>query len=189
MNAVAHIDCNYYYGQVEALFRPELRDKAFVVGGDQESRKGIVLTKSPLAKKFGIKTGVSIREALNVCPKLIVVPANYPLYLHFSQRMREIVLQHTDSIKPFGSDELWAQLYGDKEKVRKTVLDIRRDIWKQLCLTVSVGVANNLPYAKLGSDLAPNNGVCELWDDEKEEKVYPLPVSDLLYVGYTFGAH
>ena len=184
MNAVAHIDCNYYYGQVEALFRPELRDKAFVVGGDQESRKGIVLTKSPLAKKFGIKTGVSIREALNVCPKLIVVPANYPLYLHFSQRMREIVLQHTDTIKPFGSDELWAQLYGDKDKVRKTVLDIRRDIWKQLCLTVSVGVGNNLPYAKLGSDLAPNNGVCELWNDEKEEKVYPLPVSDLLYVGY-----
>jgi DNA polymerase-4 len=184
MNVVAHVDCNYFYGQVEALFRPEIRDKAFVVGGDQESRKGIVLTKSPLAKRFGIKTGVSIRDALNVYPKLIVIPANYPLYLHFSKRMREIVLQHTDQIKPFGSDELWCQLYGDKDKVRKTVTDIRRDIWKQLCITVSVGIGNNLPYAKLGSDLAPNNGVCELWNDDKEEKVYPLPVSDLLYVGY-----
>ncbi len=183
MNTVAHIDANYFYGQVEALYRPDIRGKAFVVGGDQESRKGIVLTKSPLAKKFGIKTGVSIRDALSVYPKLIVIPANYPLYLHFSQRMREIVLRHTDTIKPFGSDEMWAQLYGDKEKARKTVLAIRRDIWKQLCITVSVGIGNNLPYAKLGSDLAPNNGVCELWNDEKEEKVYPLPVSDLLYVG------
>ncbi|MDR1704410.1 MAG: DNA polymerase IV [Clostridiales bacterium] len=183
MNTVAHIDANYYYGQIEALFRPEVRGKAFVVGGDQESRKGIVLTKSPLAKKFGIKTGVSIRDALNVYPKLIVIPANYPLYLYFSQRMREIVLQHTDTIKPFGSDEMWAQLYGDRETVRKTVTAIRHDIWKQLCLTVSVGIGNNLPYAKLGSDLAPNNGVCELWNDEQEEKVYPLPVSDLLYVG------
>lgn len=183
MTAVAHIDANYYYAQVEALYRPDVRGKAFVVGGDQESRKGIVLTKSPLAKKFGIKTGVSIRDALSVCPKLIVLPANYPLYLHFSKRMREIVLQHTDTIRPFGSDEMWAQLHGDRNVVRNTVEDIRHDIWKQLCLTVSVGVGENLPYAKIGSDLAPNNGVCELWNDEREEKVYPLPVSDLLYVG------
>ena len=183
MNSVAHIDANYFYAQVEGLYRPDIRGKAYVVGGDQESRKGIVLTKSPLAKKFGIKTGVSIRDALSVYPKLIVIPANYPLYLYFSKRMREIVLQHCCEIKPFGSDEMWAQLHGDKEKVRKTVDAIRRDIWKQLCLTVSIGVGNNLPYAKLGSDLAPNNGVCELWDEDKEEKVYPLPVSDLLYVG------
>lgn len=183
MNAVAHIDANYYYGQIEALYRPDVRGKAFVVGGDQESRKGIVLTKSPLAKKFGIKTGVSIREALNVCPNLIVLPANYPLYLHFSQRMRQIVLQHTDTIRPFGSDEMWAQLYGDRATVQKTVRDIRSDIWKQLCLTVSIGVADNLPYAKLGSDLAPNNGVCELWTEDRETLVYPLPISDLLYVG------
>jgi DNA polymerase-4 len=54
-----------------------------------------VLTKSPLAKKIGVKTGVSIREALEVCPFLTVIPANYPLYMHFSQRMREIVLQHS----------------------------------------------------------------------------------------------
>lgn len=183
MNAVAHIDANYYYAQVEALFRPDIRGKAFVVGGDQESRKGIVLTKSPLAKKFGIKTGVSIRDALNVCPKLIVIPANYPLYLYFSKRMREIVLQYTDTIRPFGSDEMWAQIYGDRAEVRKTIEAIRRAIWKQLCLTVSIGVGDNLPYAKIGSDLAGNSEVCELWTEERERLVYPLPVSDLLYVG------
>jgi len=160
-----------------------VRGKAFVVGGDRESRKGIVLTKSPLAKKIGIKTGVSIREALNIYPQLIVLPANYPLYQYISNLMREYVLQHTDTIRVFGSDEMWAQLYGDRSEVIRTVNNIRDDLWKKLCLTVSVGVAENLPYAKLGSDLAPNNGVCELWNDELEEKVYPLPVSDLLYVG------
>ena len=181
--AVCHIDANYYYGQVEALFRPDVRGKAFVVGGDQESRKGIVLTKSPAAKKMGVKTGSSIREALGVYPKLIVLPANYPLYQHFTHRMREIVLQHTDTIRPFGSDEMWAQLYGDRAAVMKTVEEIRQALWKQLCLTVSIGISDNLPYAKLGSDLAPNNAVCEMWSDEREKKVYPLPVSDLLYVG------
>ena len=181
--AVCHIDANYFYGQIEALYRPNIRGKAFVVGGDQESRKGIVLTKSPQAKKYKIQTGSSIREAMRLCPDLIVVPANYPLYLYFSQRMREIVLQYTDTIKPFGSDEMWAQLYGDRATVQKTVQDIRRALWRQLCLTVSIGVGDNLPYAKIGSDLAPNNGVFELWNEDRETTVYPLPVSDLLYVG------
>ncbi|MCL2286347.1 MAG: DNA polymerase IV [Firmicutes bacterium] len=182
-NAVCHIDVNYFYGQIEALYRPDIRGKAFVVGGDQESRKGIVLTKSPEAKSMKIQTGSSIKDALKIYPNLIIVPANYPLYLHISQRMREIVLQYTDAIKPFGSDEMWVQLYGDRSTVIKTVQDIRQAIWKQLCMTVSIGVSNNLPYAKIGSDLAPNNGVFELWNEEREQKVYPLPVSDLLYVG------
>ena len=181
--AVCHIDANYFYAQIEALFRPWLRGIAFAVGGDQESRKGIVLTKSPQAKAYGVKTGSSIREAMSVCPNLTVIPANYSLYLYFSHRMREIVLQFTDTIKPFGSDEMWAQLYGDRVTVMKTVEDIRQAIWRELCLTVSIGVGDNLPYAKIGSDLAPNNGVFELWNEYRERDVYPLPASDLLYVG------
>ena len=182
--AVCHIDANYYYAQVEEVFRHDIRGKAFIVGGDQESRKGIVLTKSPAAKKLGVKTGSSVREALGICPKLIVLPANYALYSYFTHRMREIVLQHTDTIRPFGSDEMWAQLYGERAVVLKTVESIRRAIMKQLCLTVSIGVSDNLPYAKLASDAAANNSVCEMWSEDREAKVYPLPVSDLLYVGY-----
>jgi len=180
---VAHIDANYFYGQIEALFRPDVRGKAFIVGGNQETRKGIVLTKSPEAKKMGVKTGTSISEALKINPNLIILPANYQLYLYFCQRMREVVLQYTDTIKPFGSDEMWAQLYGNREAAMKTVEDIRKAIWRQLCLTVSIGVGDNLPYAKLGSDLAPNDGVFEAWNEEREKVVFPLPVSDLLYVG------
>ena len=180
---MAHLDANFYYAQIEQLYRPEIRGKAYVVGGDQESRKGIVLTKSPLAKKFGVKTGTSITGALSIYPKLIVIPANYPLYLYFTQRMRDIVLQYTDTYKPFGSDEMWIQLYGNRASAMKTVEEIRKAIWRQLCLTVSIGVSDNMPYAKLGSDIAPNNGICELWSEDRESKVYPLPVSDLLYVG------
>ena len=183
VRAVCHIDANYYYGQIEALYRPEIRGKAFVVGGDQESRKGIVLTKSPEAKEYGIKTGSSIKDALKACPHLQIIPANYPLYLHFSKRMREIVLEYTDTIRPFGSDELWAQIYGDRAEVRSTVSKIRQAIWQQLCLTVSIGISDNLPYAKIGSDLAADSCIVELWSSERETKVYPLPVSDLLYVG------
>ena len=181
--SAAHVDGNYWYGQIEALFRPEIRGTAFVVGGDPKTRKGIVLTKSPEAKAWGVKTGSSIMEASRICPNLTVLPANYPLYQYFTERMREIVLQHTDTIRPFGSDEMWCQLYGDRKAVMKTVYEIRQAIWQQLCITVSIGVGDNLPYAKIGSDLAPNNGVCELWTEDRDWFVYPLPVSDLLYVG------
>jgi len=183
MEIYGHVDVNYFYAQIEALYRPDIRGKAFIVGGNQESRKGIVLTKSPLAKKMGVKTGTSVREALNVCPNLIIVPANYPLYQYFSQRMREIMLEHTGLIKSFGADEAWCFLRGNRKEAMQTVENIRWDIWKQLCLTVSIGVGENLPYAKLGSDLAPNNGVFEAWNDRREEVIYKLPVSDLLYVG------
>ena len=183
MNAVIHIDANYFYAQIEALFRPSIRGKAFIVGGNQETRKGIVLTKSPEAKKMGVKTGTSIKEALKINPNILILPANYPMYFYFCKRMREIVLQFTDVIKPFGSDEMWAQLYGSRDEVMKTVEDIRQALWRQLCLTVSIGVGDNLPYAKLGSDLAPNDGVFEAWNEDREFIVYPLPVSDLLYVG------
>jgi len=183
MGVLGHLDANFYYGQVEALFRPEVRGKAFIVGGDQESRKGIVLTKSPRAKEMGIKTGSSVRDALRIYPNLIVLPANYPLYLYISHRMREIVLQYADAIKPFGSDEMWFSVHGNRTEAMETIEKIRQAIWKELCLTVSIGVANNLPYAKLGSDIAPNNSVFVAWDEDREKVIYPLPVSDLLYVG------
>ena len=99
-------DANYFYAQIEAVFRPEIRGTAYVVGGNQEnSRKGIVLTKSPLAKKMGVQTGTSITEALKVCPKLLILPANYPLYMWFSERMREIMADFCDAVRPFGADE------------------------------------------------------------------------------------
>jgi len=126
MRAVCHIDANYFYGQIEALFRPDIRGKAFVVGDDQESGKGIVPTKSPPADKMGVKTGTSIAEALGINPSLIVIPTNYPLYQYFSQRMREVVLQYTDTIRPLGSDEMWAQLYGTRVEVMKTVREVRQ---------------------------------------------------------------
>jgi len=132
---------------------------------------------------MGVKTGTSVREALNICPNLIIIPANYPLYQYFSQRMREIVLEHSSRIKPFGGDECWATLHGSRAEAMQTVEDIRQALWRQLCLTVSIGVGENLPYAKLGSDIAPNNGVFEAWNDRREEVIYKLPVSDLLYVG------
>ena len=183
MIGICHVDGNFYYGNIEQLFRPEIRGKAFVVGGDEEARHGIVLTKSPLAKKYGVKTGVSLMEARKFCPGLIVVPPNYPLYLHFTKRMREIALRYSNVVDCFGLDEFWTVFSGDRQSLRQTADAIRQSIWKELGITVSVGLSYNKIFAKLGSDLAVNNAVYEVWQEDYKEKVWPLPVSDLLYVG------
>ncbi|MFT9077155.1 DNA polymerase IV [Ethanoligenens sp.] len=95
---------NHYYANVECLYNPSIRNKPVVVGGDESQRHGIVLTKNPLAKRYGIKTGEGLWEARKKCPGLVVVPAHYDRYIRFSKLAREIYSRFTDRIEPFGLD-------------------------------------------------------------------------------------
>ena len=89
--SVLHCDANKFYASVECLYHPEIRDKPVVVGGSEETRHGIVLTGNEKAKKlYGIKTGMSLADARLLCPKLIVMPPNYPRYIRFSKMLRRI---------------------------------------------------------------------------------------------------
>ena len=186
MGWIAHSDANAFYASVELLFRPMLRNKPVVVGGDEEARHGIVLTKNQIAKKFGIKTGVSLVEARRYCPDLITLPPNYALYLKYAKLIREIYAKYTDKQEAFGLDESWL----DISHIAKTSSDatmianeIRARINKELGITVSIGVSWNKIYAKLGSDYRKPDALTLIDKDNYKEIVYPLPASDLLYVG------
>lgn len=93
---------NNFYASVECLHRPELRDKPVVVGGDVEARHGIVLAKNMIAKKAGVTTGQALWQAKQLCPGLVSVPPNFPLYLRYSELAREIYGQYTDRVESFG---------------------------------------------------------------------------------------
>jgi len=184
---IAHSDINAAYASIELVFRPELRDKPIVVGGDEEARHGIVLAKNQIAKKFGIKTGVALVEARRCCPDLISLPPNYPLYLKYARMIREIYLEYSDAIEPFGLDEAWFNLTGIVSNEKQAILlvkEIASRILKELGVTVSVGLSWNKIYAKLGSDYKKPSGLTVINKDNYKEIVYPLPASDLLYVGY-----
>ena len=87
---ILHCDANSFYASCELCYKPWLKDSPVAVGGDQEARHGIILTANPIAKKqYGIKTGEVLWEARQKCPQLIVFPADYPLYVHFSKMMRQ----------------------------------------------------------------------------------------------------
>lgn len=87
---ILHSDCNCFYASVELLHHPELRGKPVAVGGDPEARHGIVLTADYTAKRYGVKTGMALWQAKQVCPDITFLPPRMDLYLRFSRVAQEI---------------------------------------------------------------------------------------------------
>lgn len=182
---ILHSDMNSYYASVETLLNPALRGKAVAVCGATEERHGIVLAKSELAKKAGVKTGMVNYEAKQCCPDLILVPPQYDQYLKYSRLAHEIYYRYTDLVEPYGMDECFLDVTGSG--IFGTGMEIAEQIRaatrKELGLTVSVGVSFNKVFAKLGSDMKKPDAITQITEENFKEKVWPLPASDLLYVG------
>lgn len=104
---ILHSDMNCFYASVEMLHHLELAGKPMAVGGDPEARHGIVLTANYIAKRAGVKTGMALWQARQVCPEIIFVPPRMDLYLRFSRMAQEIYSEYTDQREPFGIDESW----------------------------------------------------------------------------------
>ena len=183
---ILHSDCNCFYASVEQLHHPQLRQKPLAVGGDPEARHGIVLTANYIAKKFGVKTGMALWQAKQLCPDIVFVPPRMDLYLRFSRMAHEIYSEYTDLYEPYGIDENWldvsasATLKGDGLKIAE---EISRRVKSELGITVSIGVSFNKIFAKLGSDYKKPDAITTMYRDEFKEKAWKLPASDLLYVG------
>lgn len=177
---------NNCYASIELLHRPELRGKPLAVGGDPEARHGIVLAKDQLAKKAGVKTGMALWQAKQVCPDIVFVPPRMDLYLRFSRLAHEIYSDYTDRQEAFGIDESWldvtesCSLKGSGEKIAE---EISRRIKKELGITVSIGVSWNKIFAKLGSDYKKPDAITVINQENYRNIVWPLPVEDLLFVG------
>lgn len=183
---ILHIDANAFYASVEQQRRPELRGKPVAVCGSQEERHGIVLTASYPAKRLGVKTGMAIWQAKQVCPELVVLPPDMSEYLRISRLARNIYERYTNQVEPFGLDEAWLDvtgsvgLFGSPMMIAQEISD---RVKYELGITVSIGVSNNKVTAKLGSDYKKPDAITRIEPDNYKEIVYPLPVEDLLYVG------
>ena len=154
---ILHSDMNCFYASVEMLHHPELAGKPMAVGGEPEARHVIVLTANYIAKRAGVKTGMALWQARQVCPEIIFVPPRMDLYLRFSRMAQEIYSEYTDQREPFGIDESW--------------------------LDVSIGVSWNKIFAKLGSDYKKPDAITEFSKDNYKDIAWKLPVGDLLMVG------
>ena len=188
---ILHSDINSCYAAIEHLHHPELAGKPLAVGGDPESRHGIVLTADYIAKKYGVKTGMALWQAKQMCPEINFISPRMDLYLRFSKMAHEIYAEYTDLQEAYGIDESWldvtdsVNIKGDGLKIAK---DISNRMKSELGITVSIGVSFNKIYAKLGSDYKKPDAITTMYRDEFQQKAWVLPASDLLYVGRSTSA-
>ena len=183
---ILHCDCNSFFASVETVLNPAYRDVPMAVCGSVEARHGIVLAKNEQAKKYGIQTAETVYSAKRKCPGLVIAEPHRDEYLKFSRRVNEIYARYTDQIEPFGIDESWLDVtasrrfFGTGEEIANK---IREDVKREIGITVSVGVSFNKVFAKLGSDYKKPDAVTVISEENFKDIVYPLPVSDLLFVG------
>ena len=193
---IFHIDVNSAFLSWEAVRRvkngePDLRLIPSCVGGDPESRHGIVTAKSIPAKKFGVETGEPIAIALRKCPGLVVVPSDFKLYTEQSRAFKAICRQYTPIVEEFSIDECFLDVSGSIEAREDPVAlacEIKDRIRDELGFTVNVGVARNKLCAKMASDFEKPDKVHTLFPDEIPSKLWPLPVRDLLFIGKSTAA-
>lgn len=190
---IFHIDVNSAFLSWEAVYRikhlggnQDLREVVSAVGGDMAMRHGIILAKSMPAKKYGIQTGESIMEAKQKCPSIVLVPPNYGLYEKSSAAFMHILREYTPDVEQYSIDEAFMDMTGTELLLGSPVIVANRlkdRIYQELGFTVNVGVSNNKLLAKMAGDFKKPNLVHTLFQDEIKEKMWPLPVSELFFVG------
>ena len=183
---ILHCDLNAFFASVEEVRNPELRNYPTAVCGNPENRHGIILAKNEKAKAFGVKTAETIWQAQRKCPELHLVAPHYEDYSRYSKAVNEIYQRYTDLVEPFGIDESWldvtgsAHLFGTPKQIAD---ELRRVIKEETGLTISVGVSFTKAFAKLGSDYKKPDATTVITRENYKEIVWPLPVTDLLFVG------
>ncbi len=185
-----HCDLNNFYVSASCLKRPELAGMPVAVCGDVAKRHGIILAKSQTAKRMGIKTGQALWQAFALCPNLITIAPDYPLYMQMSDTVKGIYERYTGHIEPFGIDECWLDVTpfsGGANYGERVADEIRKTVSKETGLTISVGVSWNKVFAKLGSDYKKPDAVTVISRDNYRQLVWPLPARDLMYVGRATG--
>lgn len=190
---IYHVDVNSAFLSWEACYRKEhlgetrdLRDLPSAVAGDREARHGIILAKSTPARQMGVKTGEPIWQAKRKCPNLILVPANYGLYVAASRRFIALLRDYAPVVEQYSIDEAYAdvtgcgRLYGEPVQAAYALKD---RIHRELGFTVNVGVSCNKLLAKMAGELEKPDKVHTLFPAEIGEKMWPLPVGELFSVG------
>lgn len=185
---IMHIDANSAYLSWEAVRRLQsgdpldLRTVPAVVGGDQESRHGIVLAKSIPAKAYNIRTGETLYSARSKCPELIVAPPDYRLYLQCSKALGDLLREYSPVVEQYSIDEYFLD-YSESQKIFGDPLqaaDRMKDrIREEFGFTVNIGVSVNKLLAKMGSELQKPDKVHSLFPEEIPGKMWPLPVEEL----------
>jgi DNA polymerase-4 len=186
LRKIIHIDMDAFYASVEQRDNPEYRGKPIVVGGLPEGRGGVVATASYEARKFGIRSAMPSKKALQLCPHAIFVRPRFAAYREVSQHIRAIFSRYTDLIEPLSLDEAYLDVTNDKLNVGSAIeiaKQIKQAIKDELNLTASAGVSINKFVAKIASDINKPDGLKFIGPSAIETFMEVLPVEKFFGVG------
>jgi len=183
---IIHIDMDAFYASVEQRDFPEYRGKPIVVGGKPEGRGGVVATASYEARKFGIRSAMPSKKALQLCPDVIFVYPRFAAYKEASGKIREIFHRYTDLIEPLSLDEAFLDVTENKKGITSAIeiaKQIKNAIKEELNLTASAGVSCSKFVSKIASDMNKPDGLTFISPEKIEEFMEKLPVEKFFGVG------
>ena len=214
---IFHIDVNSAFLSWSAVKRLhedpgalDLRTVPSAVGGDVKTRHGIISARSIPAKRYGIKTAMPVVKALELCPELILIPADFETYRAYSAAFLEILHKYAPVVEQLSIDEAFLDMSGSEQAIRSAIFEgmvdgsltgeqaarlrtlpfpmnaavlIKDEIRDTLGFTVNVGISSNPLLAKMASDFEKPDKIHTLYPSEIEEKMWPLPIEDLYGCG------
>ncbi|MGX5690677.1 DNA polymerase IV [Arcticibacter tournemirensis] len=186
LRKIIHVDMDAFYASVEQRDNPEYREKPLVVGGMPQGRGGVVATASYEARKFGIRSAMPSKQALQLCPHALFVRPRFDVYKDVSHKIREIFSRYTDLIEPLSLDEAYLDVTNDKLNIGSALeiaKQIKQAISDELQLTASAGVSINKFVAKIASDMNKPNGLKFIGPSSIEAFMETLPVEKFHGVG------
>ncbi|CAM3989425.1 DNA polymerase IV [Mesobacillus thioparans] len=182
---ILHVDMNSFYASVEMAYDSELKGKPLAIAGNPEERRGIIVTCSYEARKFGVKTTMPLWEAKKLCPELIIKTPNFDRYRAASAAMFDILRQYTELVEPVSIDEGYMDITdcADLGAPLEIAESIQKRILEQLDLPCSIGVAPNKFLAKTASDMKKPLGITVLRKRDIPTVLWPLGAGEMHGVG------
>lgn len=180
------VDMNAFFISCEMTRMPELRGKPAAVAGDPKKRAGIILAANYEARKYKVKTAMTVNEARRLCPNIVLVPPTHGLYEKKSKEVMDILRRYSPVVQQNSIDEAWMDLtgcealFGKPQEIAKKIMN---DILCELNLWCSIGISENKFLAKMASEMKKPQGITELWQKDIEAKLWNLDVGEMYGIG------
>ena len=181
---IFHIDLNAFYAVAEQIRDPKLEGKPVAIAGKR--RRGVITTATYEARDFGVKSGMTVGEAVTLCPDLVFVSNDHNYYSELSRKFVDFLKTYTDQVEKVSIDECYLDLSEEILKYDKPLdlaIEIRDELYNKHKLKCSIGVSVNRFLAKMASDMHKPMGVTLVRRNELENKIYTIDIEDMHGIG------
>lgn len=178
MRQILHLDLDAFYATVEALLNPELRGKPLIVVMGDPNNRGVVSTCSYEARKFGVHSAMSLREAKRLCPQALVVPVRHKIYSEHSERVMNLLREVSPLVEQVSIDEAYIEILPDRDGI-VVAHEIQRRIHEELELSCTIAVAANKLVSKIACNTVKPRGFIVVPEGQEREFLAPLPIGKI----------